>query len=104
MGRVRRVRLIVESEGAVGDEPGTVTTYEVIGQTGGIYGRRPYIKIDPIYGNPGEAATQVKVEIDAMIIPLGSEQLISIVEHVEQQAIQGPIQVIKLSELPPGKV
>lgn len=103
MGRVRRVQVIVEVE--AGD--GVLTKYEVIGQTGAIYGKRTRIGVTPVYGNPGEAATQVHVEIDAMLIPIGSEQLVSITEHPlgpeELSAGADAPQTIVMRELPPSR-
>lgn len=97
MGSVKRVQLLVEVE--ADGEPGVITRYEVVGKTGSIYGRRTMLNIEPIYGNPGEAATQVKVQIDAMLIPIGSEQLVSITEHEEGAAPLPSGETIVLREL-----
>lgn len=85
MGRVHRVQVIVDIEADA--EPGVLTRYEVIGQTGSIYEKRPHIEIRPVYGNPGEEATQVFVNIDAMLIPVGNEQLVKIIEESLQSEL-----------------
>jgi len=77
MAKVRRVEILVEVE--VDDEPGKVTRYQVIGATGSIYRRNTHIEVKPHYGNPGMPATQVEVHIDAMLLPIGNETLVSIV-------------------------
>ena len=77
MGKVHAVRLIVEVD--AGD--GVLTRYEVNGRAGTTWGRRTRMTITPHYGNPGMPATQVEVHMDAMLVPLDNEQLVSITEH-----------------------
>ncbi|QGZ16695.1 hypothetical protein PBI_DEWDROP_47 [Microbacterium phage Dewdrop] len=100
MGKVHSVRILVDIE--ADNEPGVLTHYEVIGKPGSIYGRKTHIEIKPHYGNPGEGPTQVEVHLDAMLVPVDHEQLLSIVEErlqaelerrQAQAAIQGPIVV-----------
>ncbi len=77
MGKVLSMSFLIEVD--AGD--GVMTRYEVRGLPGTIYNRKVHIDVEPIYGNPGEPATQVRVAIDAMLIPDGNYQLVSITEH-----------------------
>ncbi|AWN07716.1 hypothetical protein HOT31_gp045 [Microbacterium phage Hendrix] len=103
MGKVHRVQVIVEIE--ADNEPGILTRYEVIGKPGDIYSRRTRIGVTPHYGNPGEPATQVEVSIDAMLIPIGRDQLISITEEpLDDHELEGPaVSTVIARQLPPGR-
>lgn len=79
MGRIHKVKIFLEIESD--NEPGVLSTYEVVGTPGDIYQRRTSVRVTPHYGNPGEGPTQVEVKIDAMLLPVGRDQLLTIRER-----------------------